>query len=109
MINHLPRTSHFVAAIAQDEEAAEAALDHDDRDPALAGPHLTEWTPEVQALYGLADRLGTLIQVTLAAGGAKQPKPLPSWPRPRLAIDRVRERRRHQKHQRLVDRVLGRS
>lgn len=66
---------------------------------------MSEYSPEFEMLANLYDRLGDLIQATIAAQGGKPPKVKP-YPRPSTALDRVRERRRYDKHRRLVARVL---
>lgn len=104
LIDHLPASSHYVAAIADDEEAA-ALVDPADKKP--AAPPLTDFGPEVRALAQIHDRLGVLVQAVTASSGAKAPKMQP-YPRPRTALDRARTRRRWARHDDIVSRVLRR-
>ena len=74
--------------------------------PSRPTRRIVEWSPDVELLSSIHDRLGELITVTLAAAGSKKPpKPEPA-PRPRTALDRVRERRRSTQHRSLVSRML---
>lgn len=104
LIDHLPGHSAYAEALAADEELAEVVLAHPHPDRAT-GPRVSEWTPERAALAEVSDKLSALIAATVAAAGAKPPKVTPS-PRPRVAADRVRERRQQATHLSLVARVL---
>ncbi len=66
---------------------------------------MADWSPTVEILTAILDRLAELTQATAALGGAK-PRRLPRAPHPVTAVDRVRERRRVQKHESTVARVL---
>jgi hypothetical protein len=66
---------------------------------------MSEWSPVVELLTLLANRLGELTQVVAALGGAK-PGRVPPLPAPVTALDRVRHRVRRRKHAALVARVL---
>jgi hypothetical protein len=66
---------------------------------------MAEYSPELEMLTNVFDRLGDLIQATIAAQGGKAPKVRP-YPRPKTALDRVKEQRRLAKHRRIVARVL---
>lgn len=102
MIDHLPPDSHFIAALAEDDEAAE----HVDLDAKPKPPKLTEFGPEVQALAALHDRIGALIQVTWASTGKSKAPRLQPYPRPVLAIERRRRRQRLDKHERIKGLLL---
>jgi hypothetical protein len=67
---------------------------------------MAEYSPELEMLTNVFDRLGDLIQATIAAQGGKAPKVKP-YPRPKTALDRVKEQRRLAKHRRIVARVLS--
>ncbi|HEY9409405.1 MAG TPA: hypothetical protein VIP77_07465 [Jiangellaceae bacterium] len=89
LIDHLPRTSAFAAAVAQDDElAAEVG------DPPKAShiPPITEWTPEAEALAAVVDRLAEVANAVVAAAGGKPSRVRP-WPRPVTAFDRARAKR----------------
>lgn len=64
-------------------------------------PPLATWSPEVQYLAAVFDRLGELIAATIAAANGKPPKVRP-LPRPRTAFDRARARRALSRHESLV-------
>jgi len=89
LIDHLPRTSAFAAAVAQDDElAAEVG----DLPKASHIPPLTEWTPEVEALAAVVDRLAEVANAVVAGAGGKPSRVRP-WPRPVTAFDRARAKR----------------
>lgn len=90
-------------AIAEDDEYAELILgETDEDDDAPGSPPLVMWTPEVQYLAAVVDRLGEVIQAVIAtAPGGKPPKIKP-LPRPRTAFDRARARRARARHENLV-------
>lgn len=103
MIEGLPSNSHYIAALADDEELAASM----DEDPAPRPPRLTEWSPEVAAIAASLDRLGEVLCALIAGNGQAPPKIAP-YPRPVTASQRIKQRRRMQKHQALVARVLPR-
>ncbi|HEY9374538.1 hypothetical protein [Streptomyces sp.] len=89
MIDHLPRTSAFASAVAQDDELAAELGDP----PKFSHiPPLTEWTPEVQALAAVVDRLAEVANAVVAAAGGNPSRVRP-WPRPVTAFDRARTKR----------------
>jgi hypothetical protein len=88
-----------------DEELAEQTADAEA--PAdMPKVRMSEYSPELERLTDLLDRLGELISTVAAAGGAKHPPRVKPAPRPVLASARVRARRRVERHHRLVARVL---
>jgi hypothetical protein len=101
MIEGLPSNSHYIAALADDEELAASF----DGDPAPRPPRLTEWSPEVAAIVASFDRLGDILCTLIAANGGKPPK-IPPYPRPVTAAERVKQQRRMLNHRELVARVL---
>lgn len=101
MIEGLPSNSHYIAALADDEELAASM----DEDPAPRPPRLTEWSPEVAAIAASLDRLGEVLCALIAGNGQTPPKISP-YPRPVTASQRLKQRRRMQKHQALVARVI---
>jgi hypothetical protein len=66
------------------------------------GPSAATWSPEVDMLAHVVDRLGAL-----AAGMSGSQKAPPLYPRPRNAFERAEYRRRQKAHESLVARVLG--
>lgn len=104
MIDHLPRNSSYVEAMAMDEELALEVL----RRPERKTPprrRMSEWSPEVELLSIAVDRLSELIQAIAAGHGAK-PTRLTPQPRPQTAHEQVKYRERVRKHESLVARVL---
>lgn len=101
LIDHLPSNSNYLAAIADDDELA----DQQSGEAAPRPPRLTEWSPEVQGIAVLADRVGELIRVMIAQGGRRPPK-IPHYPRPVTASERAKQRRKLATHRELVARVL---
>lgn len=65
------------------------------------GPPLTTWTPEVNMLASVIDRLSTLIEIQKS-----KPGQVVQYPRPQTALDKVRFRRAQQKHEAIVAQVL---
>ncbi|MFC6885286.1 MULTISPECIES: hypothetical protein [Actinomadura] len=103
LIDSLPSHSRTMAAIADDDEvAAQMDLDAPPRPPSL-----TEFDPTTRAVADLYDRVGVLIAAVVASTGKKPPR-VPPYRRPRLAIDRLRERTRWTKHKALTARLLRR-
>jgi hypothetical protein len=104
LIDHLPRNSYYVEALADDEELAAMALDQP-LDDMPSGPRVSQWSPEADLLAVVADRLAELAATVVASvGGA--PGTLRPLARPRTAGDRLRARRRRERHEVLVQRVL---
>lgn len=102
-IEHLPSTSAYAAAVADDEELAEQYADTDLPPP--GPPRLTEWSPEVQVMAEVRDLLAAAVAVLVKANGGTPRKTKP-YPRPVTALQRVRRRVRHLRHNELVKRVL---
>jgi hypothetical protein len=102
LIDRLPRVSHFVTATADDEELAEQLPEPEEGSSA---PPLTEWTPEVERLTLIADRLAEVVTAvgnTVAKKPRKAPRPLP---RPMTARDRIRKRKRRERHHLILKRL----
>lgn len=99
LIDHLPRTSNYRAAVASDEELATELLDGPDL-PESTTPPLTEWSAEVEALAVVVDRLWEVCNTIAASVGGK-PSQVKRYPRPVTAFDRVRARLREAEAARL--------
>lgn len=95
-------------ALADDEEVAEQMLRRDRGGDSRPRRRMSDWSPAVEILTGILDRVGELTQAVAALGGAK-PSKLPRAPYPVTAYDRVRQRRRADKHRSVVARVLTRE
>ena len=115
-LEHLPRTSAYKCAVAEDEDLArQVAADItsvDDLPKPSQTPPMREWTPEVEALRDLYDVLDQTLRVLLKANGGKPAKHKP-FPRPMTALAKairsVRQKLRYEQHRSLVDRVLRRD
>lgn len=104
VIDQLPRDSRYVEAMAMDEQLAERMADR----PQPKGPtrrRMSDWSVQVELLTSILARLGEMTQAIAALGGAK-PRKVPPPPLPQTAMDRVRNRKRFEKHHALVARVL---
>jgi hypothetical protein len=102
LVDHLPRTSAYANAVAQDDELAEAALNAAPEGTRVrlgsrAVP-MTEWSPEVEALSTVVDRLAEVINAVVVnhPSGKGKPTRANPYPRPVTAVDRARARRRRQ-------------
>lgn len=105
IIDHLPRHSHYYQEMSDDEDFAAQFLDLE-IPASQTSRRMQEWTPEVELLTNLYDRMGEQISVTMAAAGAKNPpRPRPA-PRPKTAVDRLKARRRETTHYSLKGRLL---
>lgn len=93
LVDRLPRASHLRAAQAGDVELY-MTLGLDKKPPGkVPPPPLTEFSPDVELLAAVHDRLGEVIRAVAASSGSRRlPKPKP-WPRPRTARDEVRRRK----------------
>ena len=103
LIDHLPRTSHFQEAMAQDDEIVDGLVDLPDGQP--SPPPLTEFSPEVELLAAVVDRLGDLGSTIIASNGGK-PRNSRPWPRPVTAMDRHRARLRRRAPDELAARLF---
>lgn len=109
LIDGLGRGTLLQEAMAQDDElveqhmAAQPLADEDEQSSAL---RWSEFTPEVELLHAVLDRLGDGITATYAANGSKRPPRVRPLKRPETAWHRVERKRDLARHQRLVSRVL---
>lgn len=91
IIDNLPRTSAYAQAVAQDDELASTMAE-----PLTARTvPMTEWSPEVEALAVVVDRLAEVTNTLIATAGGK-PKQIRPYPRPVTAFDRTRAQRRRE-------------
>jgi len=89
--------------LVEAQERAEAA--GETSDPA---PPMSSWSPVVEALTTLTDRVNSLIYITRAANGAKGEQPPKPMLRPTTAITSIKSKRRQERHDKLAARLLGR-
>ncbi|WP_335936617.1 hypothetical protein [Streptomyces sp. PTD5-9] len=102
LVEQLPAASRTMLAMADDDDLI-ASLPEPEPGP----PPLASWTPEVEHLALIADRIGDLIAAvhnTVAKKPARPPRPLP---RPQTARDRIRQQRRRARHQLIKDRLTA--
>jgi hypothetical protein len=102
LIDHLPRNSAYIEAVADDDELAERLADEQQES---TGPRMSDWSPEREALADVVDMLGSVIQAVIAAAGVRPPTVSRSE-RPQTAFDRARKRRRDRRHLELVGMLL---
>jgi hypothetical protein len=102
-LEHLPRTSAYHTAIAEDEDLAEQLAGMPDQKP--GPPRLAEFSPEVQVLAEVRDLVATLINVQIARAG-KKPSKVKPYPRPVSAVEQIRRRERYRKHTSLVAQLI---
>jgi hypothetical protein len=104
LITHLPRDSATWAAVYADPETV---IDDDDGTP--GEPRLTEFSPEVERLADISDRLASLIAIVSGALSKRQVKLDPS-PRPgnaRRAQAKARRREQARREWAELCRQLG--
>lgn len=94
-------------ATDEDLAAALAELPDTDHRPRWSRSY-RDYTPEVEMLSAVFDRIGELIRVVAATSGSRGKQPQLA-PRPESAIERVRKRLTVEKHKRLAGRLLGRN
>lgn len=90
LIDMLPTACRLNEAIANDPEMAALMIDQ----PQLSepwSPRVSEHSLETMILMDISDGIKSLQQVNVAVAGGKPAKDNP-FPRPRTAIDRLRER-----------------
>jgi hypothetical protein len=102
IIDHLPRTSHYVAAVADDDEVAEQSVGQN----AAPTVPLTEFGPLEERLNVMIDRFGELISLEVAKATQKKPRPVKPYPRPVTASQRAAQRRKYQRFDELRKRLL---
>lgn len=95
LIEGLPRASRLRQAMATDVELYREQQQLGPQGPP-PGPPLSEFTIEAEILAAVVDRLGEIIQVTIAAAGSKKKINLKPWPRPETAAVLERRQRRRE-------------
>ena len=77
----------------------------DEDDDAGKAIRLSDFSPEVEALYNVIDRLGDIVSGVVGLGGKRPPK-IPTMRRPLTALKDIQFERRLAEHKALVARVL---
>lgn len=103
IIDQLPRNSHYVEAQLDDDDLAAQLATLPEGQPVR---RISEWTPELETLAAVADRLVDVLNVLLKVNGGNATELRPQ-PRPTTALSRVRAHQRQIKHESLVARVLA--
>ena len=99
LIDGLPRTSHLRQAMSLDVELYRESKQQEREDgaqPPSPSPPLSEFSMEAEILAAVVDRLGEVIQATIAAAGSKKKIKIKPWPRPETAAVLERRRRRQE-------------
>jgi hypothetical protein len=99
LLEALPPASALAEAQLDDPEYAEWAAKQPERPP--SPPKVSEWTPDVARLTDIYDRLGEVVAAVIASTGQKPPRMRP-LPRPRTAVDRMRNQAAKSRHEALV-------
>jgi hypothetical protein len=98
-LERLPGWGHYKSELAMDEDWAAIVLDRQEAgeevataaDPDHVSP--LHYTPEVAYLSLIADRVLAVRSAIFAAQSDSGEPPIPTLPRPKTALDTVRERR----------------
>jgi hypothetical protein len=91
--------------MSEDEVLAEHLLSMPEPESKPPARRWSEFTPDVELLSGVVDRIAEVVNAIAAANGAK-PRKVKPMPRPVTAFERVRERKAKKKHRSVVARVL---
>lgn len=113
LIDRLPRDTYYWQVITKDPEHAAMLVEAQERAEAAGekgdnAPPMSAWSPVVEAITTLTDRVNSLIYITRAANGAKGEQPPKPITRPTTAITSIKSKRRQQRHESLTARLLGR-
>lgn len=103
----LPENSHYKAEIADSDEYAQRMLARQE-ESAQRPRTMHGFTPELAALYEIADRVGALYAVTIAVNSKNGKAPdVPPLPRPQTAAQRVESNKTLERHHNRVRQMLG--
>jgi len=111
VIDHLPASSHYYAAMLNDPEYAQAVIESQDRakregrEISKSGPSLATWTSEVGVMADIVDALRRVEVAVFAAAGGNPKDPVP-YARPRTALDQARKQKEQADYDALVARML---
>lgn len=93
LVDGLPRSSHYRSALSKDVDLYVESGHADKPPPQPQPPDLVEFSPEVELLAAVYDRLGEVIRAVAASAGSKKKPRLKPWTRPVTARDLVRKKR----------------
>lgn len=108
LLERLPTSSHYKAALADDDELAELL---GDVEPQQQSVPIAGYDPVVSRLDSLFDAVNLLRETFIASKQGKNgapPQPVRA-PRPETALERKRWQERMDKLQALEDQLLGRG
>lgn len=99
VVSGLPRNSAYGEALALDESLVDTSTSarrtsRGEQEP----PSMREWSPEVELLAAIFDRLNGVIQIQTEKNLRLKP-----WPVPLTAAEVLRQRTRRQNRQRLTE------
>lgn len=98
VIDGLPRHSAYGEALALDESLVDpASARRAPRGDDMPRPSVREWSPEVELLAAIFDRLNGVIQIQSEKNLRLKP-----WPSPVTAAEVLRQRERRKNRQRLT-------
>lgn len=98
MIDGLPRHSHYGEAIAMDKALVDPQ--QQDRPGSQPRPSMREWSPEVELLAAVFNRMNSFVQTQ-----AEKDLKLKPWPTPLTAAELVTAEQRRQRRARLTERI----
>lgn len=103
LIDRLPRHSHYVGELYDDDEIAPILADM----PKSKHFGLTGWSSEIELLTSICGLLEALLSRTIAGQtkNGKGPKVSPQ-PRPHTALDRLDQKNLERQHEELVTLLL---
>lgn len=104
LIGMLPAWSLTVEARVNDDEMAPSMLAAVKKDTPDTGPRISEYTPLVERLDGVTDRLDHLTATVVAVMGGKPGRLRPAT-RPSTAITRAQKAQKDRRHDDLVAEV----
>lgn len=105
LILALPRNTLTQEGVANDDELVESLMAGRDEDAPTPPIRMAEFSPEVEALYGVVDRLGDVVSGLVGLGGKKPPK-IAALRRPQTAWERIAHKRDVTRHESIVNRLL---
>ncbi|NAE18055.1 hypothetical protein [Enterococcus hirae] len=88
----MPRNSHYIQAIADDRDAAQAYLDSNPPEAAEHRERWVDWSPEREALQQVIDRLGAVVTTLISVNGHSAPHIEPGA-RPQSQVELMRAER----------------
>ncbi len=100
VIEGLPRHSAYGEALALDESLVDPASASARPSAEQARPSVREWSPEVELLAAIFDRLNGVIQIQSEKNLRLKP-----WPSPLTAAEVLRQRERRNNRRRLAELV----